>query len=309
MGQTPLNLAQERDDAEMVSHLTAAGADPSPPRFPDLRGPWLGQGDPPPCATPFAPGIVSARWGQHSVPTFSPDGTEALWNCMIVPRDTGYSTGRTLRTRLVDGRWTYPIPAVFDGVRVEDVPLISPDGTKLYDVARRPDPDGTPQGERIWTWERQGDDWANPSLLADPVNAKPLHWQFGLDRDHNVYLTLNIPGTLGGSDIYVSRPTDGVHAEPENLGPAINTTADEAFPYITPDGNCLLFGRDSDIWLSRRDAAGNWLPATPLSPEVNTEVPELLPTLSPDGRALFFLRNWGVYWIDAEAAGIPPAIR
>jgi len=76
----------------------------------------------------FAPGIVSACYGMHSNVVFSPDGTEALWVANDPSGGAGYSSDRTMVSRLVGGRWTYPQPAVFDGVRLEDVPFFHPTG-------------------------------------------------------------------------------------------------------------------------------------------------------------------------------------
>jgi hypothetical protein len=66
VGQSAYNLAQDNGDAAMTALLAGQGVDQSPQRFPELRGPWLGQK--PPGRTPgvFAPGIVSARFGLHS---------------------------------------------------------------------------------------------------------------------------------------------------------------------------------------------------------------------------------------------------
>ena len=100
-------------------------------------------------------------------------------------------------------------------------------------------------------------------------------------------------------DIWVSRRVDGRYQKPENLGASINTAAGEDFPYISPDGRTLLFGRNFDIYVSSRAQDGTWTKARPLGPEVNTPGMEVLPSLSPDGKVLFFSRGYRVLWVDA----------
>lgn len=54
-----------------------------------------------------------------------------------------------------------------------------------------------------------------------------------------LYFSSNMPGTVGESDLFVSRLEDGVWTKPENLGSKINTSGQELFPYIYRDS--LLF--------------------------------------------------------------------
>ena len=300
MGQTAANIAEENGNEDVALILKAKGADPGPPRFPELKGPYLGQKTPGRKPEVFAKGIVSGRYGLHSNIAFSPDGKEAFWSIMIPPRGRGYGTGKTLVSREVGGRWTYPEEAVFDGVPLDDVAFFHPDGTKLYDMAVRPIvPGGNPAKENIWEWKKTEGAWGQPRPLDDVINNNSLHWQFGVDRKGNIYLTLNIPGSYGESDIYVSRLAGGRYQTPENLGPGVNSAGRDEFPFIEPDGAYLLFVRDFDIYVSFPDADGKWGEAKKLGPEINTRGMELLPMVSPDGRFFFFSRGQDTYWVDA----------
>ncbi|HUU38846.1 MAG TPA: ankyrin repeat domain-containing protein [Candidatus Desulfaltia sp.] len=304
MGQTAYNIAEENGNPDVARALAEKGADRHSPRFPELKGPNLGQGKPSRKPEVFAPGIVSGRYGLHSNIAFSPDGREAFWSIMIPPRGRGYGSGKTLVSRQVEGRWTYPVEAVFGGIPLEDVPIFHPDGTKLYDIANRAlSPGGKPGKENIWEWEKTDGAWGLPRVLDEVINNNSLHWQFGVDRKGNIYLTLNIPGTFGESDIYCSRLVDGRYLKPENLGSGVNSSGRDEFPFIDPDGAYLLFVRNFDIYVSFREGDGKWGEAKPLGPEVNTRDMELLPMVSPDGRHLFFSRNQDSYWVDAGIIG------
>ncbi len=296
MGQSAYNLAEDNEDNDMMDFLAAKGLDRGPARFPEFAGDYLGQAKPGKTAAVFAPGIVSARYGLHSAIVFSPDGKEAFWSMMIPPRTVGYGGDRTVGTRFTDGRWTYPRKVVFSGTPLGDVPFFHPDGTHLYDLSRRALPDGRATGkENIWVWDKGADGWTNPRPLDAAVNDLPLHWQFSVDREGTVYFSTNIPGSLGGADLYASRLVDGRYQKPENLGAPVNSPAAESFPFIAPDGSYLLFGRNMDLYVSFRGGDGRWGDAVRLGPEVNTPGREILPIVSPDGKYLFYSR----YWIDA----------
>ncbi len=62
---------------------------------------------------------------------------------------------------------------------------------------------------------------AHPSLSADG------EWLF---------FTSDMPGGQGGMDIYVCKKNGEEWGTPQNLGPEVNTAADEVFPYIRKDG-------------------------------------------------------------------------
>lgn len=58
-----------------------------------------------------------------------------------------------------------------------------------------------------------------------------------------LYFVSNMPGGLGGKDIWVSQMRGGKWQTPEPLGASVNTAGDEAFPFIHPDGT-LYFASD-----------------------------------------------------------------
>ncbi|MFZ2492788.1 MAG: ankyrin repeat domain-containing protein, partial [Thermoanaerobaculia bacterium] len=299
MGQSAWNIAAENGDQETMAFLAAKGVPQESPSFPLLSGEYLGQKKPGRRAERFAPGIVSSRYGLHSNVVFSPDGSEALWSVMLPTRGARYAPMRTLVSRLENGRWTYPQPAVYGGTEVADVPIFHPGGRALYDMSSRKLPDGSDTGkENIWVREKSAAGWTSAKPLDRAVNELPQHWQFSVDRAANLYFSTTIPGSVGQSDIYVSRLVKGRYQKPMNLGPSINTADMEGFPFITPDGRTLLFGRNLDIYVSYLTPEGTWTRGRRL-PGINTPALELLPMLSPDGRYLFFSRNHATWWADA----------
>jgi len=63
------------------------------------------------------------------------------------------------------------------------------------------------------------------------------------EDNKRLYFSSNMPGGIGGNDIYVSFDENGKWGKPVNLGPEINTPGDEMFPYISDDST-LYFASD-----------------------------------------------------------------
>ena len=297
LGQTAWNLAREHGLLDIADWLAANGASQDAPKFPALTGDYLGQA--PPGRTPreFAPGIVGGHFSVHSSPAFSPDGSELYWSESIPPRGAGYSSGRTMMSRRAGDRWTYPERAMVGKLPLEDVPVITTDGKRIYDMAKRQVPGQAEGGkENIWVADRAGDGWGDPRPLDPAVNALPHHWQFSVGPDGAMYFSSRWKGTSG---LFVSRPTGGRYAEPVALEAPVRASGSEAMPFVAADGSYLLFQRNYDIHVSFRGANGAWLEPARLPQPVNTPDTEVCPVVSPGGRYLFFLRSGRIYWVDA----------
>ncbi|QMW03662.1 carboxypeptidase regulatory-like domain-containing protein [Spirosoma foliorum] len=61
--------------------------------------------------------------------------------------------------------------------------------------------------------------------------------------DQLLYFSSDRPGGLGGTDIYVSKWTNGKWSEPVNLGKEVNTKGNELFPFVDEKGN-IYFSSD-----------------------------------------------------------------
>ena len=91
-----------------------------------------------------------------------------------------------------------------------------------------------------------------------------------------LYFASDKPGGFGGSDLYYSQWKGDYWDDPVNLGPVINTSGNEAYPFINPSGE-LFFSSDGhsgfggkDIFFSRyADTA--WLPPVCLDPPINSQ--------------------------------------
>jgi outer membrane protein OmpA-like peptidoglycan-associated protein/tetratricopeptide (TPR) repeat protein len=73
-----------------------------------------------------------------------------------------------------------------------------------------------------------------------------------LAPDHKLYFVSDMPGGLGGTDLYWTRYVNGHWSAPVNLGPGINTSGNEMFPYIDQQGN-LYFASTTHAGLGGLD--------------------------------------------------------
>jgi OmpA-OmpF porin, OOP family len=98
-------------------------------------------------------------------------------------------------------------------------------------------------------------------------------------------------------------------ATPVNLGPAINSTADELVDAIAPDGSMLMFSRTghpdntdevkySDVWFSTRNADGSWAKAENPGRPINTGTHNFGVALSQDLNSAYVQ---GVYYDDGTS--------
>lgn len=96
--------------------------------------------------------------------------------------------------------------------------------------------------------------------LSSPANDNfPMPRRDGLE----LHLTSNRFGTLGGNDLWVSTraSTSDPWGVPVNMGPSINTTADDSRGAIAFDRTTMVLfsnrppggGADSDLYISTRD--------------------------------------------------------
>ncbi|MDP4222990.1 MAG: OmpA family protein, partial [Bacteroidota bacterium] len=114
---------------------------------------------------------------------------------------------------------------------------------------------------------RQGDKWSEPKnigILPDSlVAAHPA-----LSPDGNtLYFVSDMEGGYGQKDIYVSERTGAGESwsKPKNLGPDINTSGNELFPYVRSNG-WLYFASDGligmgglDIFKAVPQPDGSWI--------------------------------------------------
>jgi len=144
--------------------------------------------------------------------------------------------------------------------------------------------------------------FGTPTNLGTTVNSSydectPYLSPDGLSLYFSEYVN-NRPDGYGGIDIWLST-RETVEADwgiPANIGPPINTSADDGSICIWDGGLVLYFGSnrsggygDYDLWAATRATTDDpWGEPVNLGSTVNSEFTDLCPNLSSDGLSLYF---------------------
>ena len=177
-------------------------------------------------------------------------------------------------------------------------PVISADESVIMYTARRDDSSGGKLDddggffEDIYSAESKGQTWGIPVNVGKPLNTDQNDAIIGLSNDGQ---RLYVYRTEDGGDIYESVLKGDSWSKPKSLGSKINTKSHESQATLSYDGNTLYFVSDRpggfgnhDIYVSYRDAKGNWGEATNIGPTINTEYEEMCVFIHPDGKTLYF---------------------
>ena len=176
----------------------------------------------------------------------------------------------------------------------EGAGCISQDGRILYFTAcQRPDGAGRCD---LYISYRRGGGWSTPQNLGPAVNTSGYETQPCLSIDgRTLYFVSDRAGGQGGLDIWRSTLVDGRWSKPVNLGPEINTSADEKSPFISFDDQTLYFSSAGhigmgglDLFFCRRTGDTTWSTPQNLGYPINTSGDESSLIVSPDGRTAYF---------------------
>lgn len=233
------------------------------------------------------PGISSPQFESHAA--FDPL-TGDLYFVRSSPQFEGW---RILVSRCGPKGWSKPEPPVFAGDGVEADPYFTADGRTLYFISTR-STDGIQRGD-LDNWRVDRDEkgaWGVPVRLPEPINSSGREWFPRPAPDGWLYFGSDRPGGLGRTDIWRARPGAVGRWTVENLGPAINTAADEYEPLPSPDGSKMIVMAGDGLYETRRTDSG-WSPRVKLPPEVNVNASEIGAVFSPSGRTLLFSRDTG----------------
>lgn len=226
-------------------------------------------------------------------PSLTLDGNELVFTRKI----GGHNEDFFSSTRKTSGDWesAKPIGGNINTSQSEGAQNISSDGEWLvFTGCNRPGGFGscdlyisfkTPQG------------WSEAENLGGKINTDQWESQPCLSPDkRDLYFVSKRFGGYGGSDIYVSHlQPNGYWGDPENLGPGINTPADEQCPFIHADNQTLYFTSsawpgygDEDLFYVRKEPGGKWSKPVNLGYPINTIEREGTLFIAADGKTAYY---------------------
>ena len=160
-----------------------------------------------------------------------------------------------------NGKWKQPevVESEVNSEYDEGACCFSPDGKTMYFTRCSTDPD-YPRYAEIWKSARSDASWGKPtkceiskdtlSSFAHPAVSPDGEW---------LYFVSDMPGGLGGKDIWRTRILSNGFGGVQNVGEPINTPGDEMFPTFRPNGD-LYFSSDGHPGMGGLDI----LKATPV---------------------------------------------
>jgi ankyrin repeat protein/Tol biopolymer transport system component len=316
-GETPYTISIGRGNQEIIKLLKGGKPDDNLKVFPTLKNDYLGQKKPGVSPEVFALGIVSTVEIEHGNITTSPDGSEIFWTSSYKPPVIYGSSGsfKVWSSKRVGNQWSAPKLSFLtkNEITTDDVPFISPDGKRMIFMSRRSIySDGNDEmKEYYWYVDKTNNGWTEPKLLDATINDLQIRWQVSISKSRTLFFCASRPDGKGGSDIYMSKLTDGKYLKPENLGDSVNSKAEEVAPFIAPDESYILFSKESrtdrslksGLYVAYRNSEGTWTKPVYLGDEIN-QGGASCPYISPDGKYLFFNSgrngNYDIYWVSAK---------
>ena len=139
--------------------------------------------------------------------------------------------------------------------------------------------------------------WSEGINLGGKINTDQWESQPCLSPDkRDLYFASKRFGGYGGSDIYVSHlRLDGSWSDPENLGPTINTSADEQCPFIHADNQTLFFTSNgllgyggTDLFQSTKGPKADWSTPENLCYPINTVYDEGTLFIAADAKTAYY---------------------
>ncbi len=206
------------------------------------------------------------------------------------------------------GTWSDPVVIPISSDYNVGTAGISPDGQKMMIFIG-----GTTDPGSLYQITKDGDGWSKPSLLAGSINSNALETTCSITPDgKTIYFASDRIGGKGGLDIWKTElKAEGKWSAPVNLGPEINTAANEDAPFIHPDQKTLFFTSDGHNTMGGNDIFksilinGKWTKPENMGYPVNTTANDNYFTLLADGKRAYFSsdRKGGqgaqdIYYID-----------
>ncbi len=210
----------------------------------------------------FSPVLYGDEWDQLFLTSTRP---QAKGNEMS--GITGMKAGDIFMAKKDEkGKWQAPeaIESELNSEYDEGACCFSPDGKTMYLTRCAHDPD-YPRYAQIFKSQRSDASWGKPQLLEISKDTLTSYAHPAVSPDGNwLYFVSDMPGGMGGLDIWRIAITESGLGGVENVGEPINSEGDEMFPVFRPNGD-LYFSSNGhvgmgglDLFVAQQDTLGKW---------------------------------------------------
>lgn len=206
-----------------------------------------------------------------------------------------YVMSKNLSNEWKDGEAVENVNTEYD----EGTPAYTADGKTMY-FTRAMSEKGGSSGAKIFVSKRSGAEWGEPEVLvvmtdslADTLTfAHPAVSASGLQ----LYFASDLPNGFGGIDLWMVKQEGNEWSAPLNLGPEVNTSGDEMFPYLRNDSS-LYFASNGlpgfgglDLFKATRKKNNKWQ-VTNLGTPINSKNDDFGITFSQEAERGYFSSN------------------
>jgi peptidoglycan-associated lipoprotein len=155
-----------------------------------------------------------------------------------------------------NGKWSTPAPLATTIVsKMNEASVsVSKKGDVMF-MTRCPEAKGKTLKCQLYVCKKQGPSWAEPEPLPFNIDSVAFaHPAINVTGDV-LYFTSKLAGGYGGKDIWMSTYSkkDKAWGQPVNLGPSINTSGDEMYPYMADDDKTLYFSSNYHLGMGGLD--------------------------------------------------------
>ena len=207
--------------------------------------------------------LVNSRFGDFSPSFGNEDYTELFFTSSRtgglsskVDERTGESFTDIYSTKInKKGKWSVPMLTAepINTSSNEGSVFLNKRGTNMYftkcNVEKK-----KAEGCSIFISTRKGKIWGEPKKIQIKIDSLGTSGHPALNDDETVLIfSSDIAGGYGGKDLWmVTKEQKGKWSLPKNLGPAVNTSGDEMFPFLHNDES-LYFASNGHIGMGGLD--------------------------------------------------------
>lgn len=248
-------------------------------------------------------GINAATAEYH--PSFTIDGLKVIFTVRMPYRGGCPGFGAKEEENFFESRWDgnqwlprQPLPGKVNTPCNEGAGCVSPDGRFLFFAASAQADNYGSMDLYVSEWKNGA--WQQPQNLGPKVNGPSWESQPNFSADgKTLYFVSNRPGGLGKQDIWKThRLPNGDWADPENLGPDLNTSEDDFSPFLHANQHTFYFASKghpgiggSDIFVAELQPNGKWGNTQNFGYPLNTFRDERLLVVSADGKKGYYASN------------------
>lgn len=233
---------------------------------------------------------VNSEWPEY-YPSITIDGSKLIFTRRIDNDEDFYECTFT------DGQWNKakPLAGKVNTTLNEGAQNISQDGQWIiFTGCNYPEGQGSCD---LYISHKTNTGWSEAENIGPIVNTDFWESAPSLSPDkRDLYFSSSQAGGYGGKDIWVShRNEKGKWSRPQNLGPTVNTNADESCAFMYADNQTLFFNSNghkgygaTDLFFTKKLGDTAWATVVNLGYPINTIDDEGSLVVAADGKTAYY---------------------